>query len=89
MAREDHQGCVGEQQSQSDFPPELMQSTTCLRCGGLMVPEVFPDLGFRWSEVAAKRCVQCGETVDSVILKNRLHCPTKAETKQGVQPWHV
>lgn len=58
----------------------------CRRCGGLMVPEVFPELGFRWSEVGAERCVQCGEIVDFVILKNRLRCPGKAETEQAVQP---
>jgi hypothetical protein len=52
----------------------------CRRCGGLMVPEVFPELGLRCSEAAAERCVQCGEIVDSVILKNRLRCPSKAET---------
>lgn len=56
----------------------------CRRCGGLMVPEVFPELDFRRSEVAAERCVQCGEIVDSVILKNRLRCSRKAETEQGV-----
>ena len=89
MARRDQLGSIGELQGQSDFAPELIRSTTCLRCGGLMVPEVFPELGFRWSEVAAERCVQCGETVDSVILKNRLRCPSKGETEQGVQSWHV
>ena len=89
MARGDQQGSVGELQGQSDFSPELIRSTTCLRCGGLMVPEVFPELGFRWSEVAAERCVQCGETVDSVILKNRLRCPSSMESEQGVHPWHV
>lgn len=58
----------------------------CRRCGGLMVPEVFPELGFHWSEVAAERCVQCGEIIDSVILKNRLRCPSNVETERGVQP---
>ncbi|MDC8447431.1 MAG: hypothetical protein LV473_03640 [Nitrospira sp.] len=61
----------------------------CRRCGGLMVPEVFPELDLRWSEVSAERCVQCGEIVDSVILKNRLCCPSKVETERGVQPWHL
>lgn len=61
----------------------------CRRCGGLMVPEVFPQLNIRWSEVAAERCVQCGELVDAVILKNRLRCPSKAETEVSIQQWHV
>lgn len=60
----------------------------CQRCGGLMVPEVFPELNLPWSEVAAERCIQCGEVVDSVILKNRLRCPSKAETEIGLQQWH-
>ena len=61
----------------------------CRRCGGLMVPEVFPELGFHWSEVAAERCVLCGEIVDSVILKNRVRCPSRVETEQDVQQWHL
>lgn len=36
----------------------------CLRCGGLMVMEQLLDL-------QARRCVQCGEVVDPVILRNR------------------
>jgi hypothetical protein len=59
----------------------------CQRCCGLMVPEVFPDL--LWSEAAAVRCIQCGEIVDSVILKNRLRCPSRTETEQGIQQWHL
>ena len=46
---------------------------TCTRCGGLMVNDSYIDLlnSARESEFAAKRCVQCGEVVDSVILLNR------------------
>lgn len=36
----------------------------CSRCGGLMVMEQLMDL-------PARRCVQCGEIVDPVILHNR------------------
>ena len=47
--------------------------TTCARCGGLMVGEFCMDLanGTGELEFLASRCVQCGEVVDSVILKNR------------------
>jgi hypothetical protein len=38
---------------------------TCVRCGGLMVSDSGIDL-------VVYRCVQCGESVDSVILENRL-----------------
>ena len=48
---------------------------TCHRCGGLLVNEwvlsLSNDAGnFRFP---AKRCVQCGELVDAVILRNRVH----------------
>jgi len=45
----------------------------CMRCGGLMLSEASIDL---WS-VASKlnggtrRCVQCGDVIDGVILRNR------------------
>jgi hypothetical protein len=45
----------------------------CHRCGGLMVGELCMDLLNSTGELefAAKRCVQCGEVVDPVILANR------------------
>jgi ribosomal protein S27AE len=50
----------------------------CARCGGLMVPEhdihdgdeleaAFGDLA-----LTARRCIQCGELIDAVVLRNRL-----------------
>ncbi len=46
---------------------------TCTRCGGLMVNDSCMDLlnNVGESNFAAKRCVQCGEVVDPVILRNR------------------
>ena len=47
---------------------------TCKRCGGLLIREglfdLFDDTGQmrRW----ARRCVQCGDIVDSLILKHRM-----------------
>jgi hypothetical protein len=38
--------------------------TTCLRCGGLMMSEPY-------YESIMRRCIQCGERVDAVILENR------------------
>jgi hypothetical protein len=47
---------------------ERIHSTDrCPRCGGLMVAEWCEDL----SDYNAQRCVQCGEIVDPVILRNR------------------
>jgi hypothetical protein len=53
--------------------------STCTRCGGLMVNEFYMDLldSVGESKFPPKRCVQCGEVVDFVILLNR---------QQGQQP---
>ena len=48
----------------------------CPRCSGLMVAEWCEDL----SDYTAQRCVQCGEVIDPVILRNR-------GTLQGVRKW--
>jgi hypothetical protein len=47
--------------------------STCTRCRGLMVNEFYMDLFDTGSEskFPPKRCVQCGEVVDFVILLNR------------------
>ena len=52
---------------------QLACSTRCLRCGGLMVTEQCFDLldesGHR--DFQSRRCVQCGDFIDPVILQNR------------------
>ena len=52
---------------------EVFQKSMCTRCGGLMVQDFCLDVlgNIGEAEVAAKRCVQCGEVVDPVILRNR------------------
>jgi len=51
----------------------VQHESTCTRCGGLMVSDFCLDLLNSTGELecAAKRCVQCGEVVDPVILRNR------------------
>ena len=51
----------------------IQHGSTCTRCAGLMVQDFCLDVlgNIGESEFAAKRCVQCGEVVDSVILLNR------------------
>lgn len=46
---------------------------TCTRCGGLMVGEMFIELRNVASkhDEGARRCVQCGDVIDGVILRNR------------------
>jgi hypothetical protein len=39
----------------------------CPRCSGLMIAEWCEDL----SDYRAQRCLQCGEVIDPVILRNR------------------
>ncbi|WP_447980104.1 hypothetical protein [Candidatus Nitrospira bockiana] len=43
---------------------QLTSPTGCWRCGGLMVVEDYVEFPV-W------RCVQCGEMIDPVILRNR------------------
>jgi hypothetical protein len=53
--------------------PHVGESLTCLRCGGFLVEERCMDIGeslggyWFW----ASRCIQCGDIVDEVILRNR------------------
>ena len=51
----------------------VQHKSMCTRCGGLMVQDFCLDVlgNIGEAEFAAKRCVQCGEVVDSVILLNR------------------
>jgi len=52
---------------------ELVSTAQCLRCGGLMVTEQCFDLlsDNGHLDFLARRCVQCGELIDPVILQNR------------------
>lgn len=72
MAMVDQEKRIGEIQSQLDPFAALLRSV-CLRCGGLMVNEVCIDLMNSSSELECptKRCVQCGDILDPVILRNR------------------
>ena len=61
----------------------------CHRCGGLMLREglfdLFDDTGQmrRW----ARRCVQCGDIVDSLILKRRAGMGLPALTATSRRRW--
>lgn len=72
MSMGDQKAKIGEIQGQSDLSFVLLQPT-CLRCGGFMVNEVSMDLMNSTSELECptKRCVQCGDILDPVILRNR------------------
>lgn len=53
--------------------PSLQQESICSRCGGFMVHDCCMDFLNSAGELAvtARRCVQCGEIIDPVILRNR------------------
>jgi hypothetical protein len=72
MATAEQKTTTGGIQSQSALSSALLPST-CLRCGGLLVNEVSIDLFNSSSELecATRRCVQCGDILDPVILQNR------------------
>lgn len=59
---------------QSQGPVTVQDVHTCKRCGGLLSREglfdLFDDTGQMWRW--ARRCVQCGDIVDSLILKRRM-----------------
>ena len=64
---------------------ELVGTARCSRCGGLMVAEQCFDLlsDSGHLDFLARRCVQCGELVDPVILKNRRLRLLKGLEKSG------
>ncbi len=55
---------------------QALDTARCPRCGGLMVVEPFADIleDRAHPDLAARRCVQCGEVIDPVILQNRRRC---------------
>jgi hypothetical protein len=73
MATESEERTPREERGQmrEKFPAACQSS--CIRCGGLMVPEFCIDLLNSTGELdcEARRCVQCGEIVDSLVLQNR------------------
>ncbi len=68
--------------------PVQRETRHCLRCGGFLVDERCMDigesLGGYW--FMAMRCVQCGDIIDEVILRNRyahLAAPAPREVVQA------
>jgi hypothetical protein len=52
---------------------QVVNTVACPRCQGLLVPEPLLDLleDSGQAGLAARRCVQCGEVIDPIILRNR------------------
>lgn len=61
------------QEKTGDTWRPILDTVVCARCGGLMVVDrcfdLLDDTGHL--RFLARRCVQCGEVIDPVILRNR------------------
>lgn len=88
MARALAEETRAEQLGHHTISSEARNKSTCARCGGLMVTDFCMDLLFciGETEFAAKRCVQCGEIVDPVILRNR---GTEQEPVTAQAAWKI
>jgi len=73
MARAFTEKAKNEQLANDTVSSAAQHESMCIRCGGLMVTDFCMDSLFcnRETEFGANRCVQCGEIVDPVILRNR------------------
>ena len=73
MARAFTGNTRAEQLGSHSISSAIHRESICTRCGGLMVSDFCMDIlnSTGVLEFAAKRCVQCGEVVDPVILRNR------------------
>ena len=73
MARALEEETKAAQPENHTISSKASHKSTCARCGGLMVTDFYRDLLFciGETEFAAQRCVQCGEIVYPVILRNR------------------
>jgi RNase P subunit RPR2 len=62
-------------------------SDACTRCGGLLVSHWCMNVNYDAGgmEILTKRCLQCGEVIDPVILENRLH-PEREAMKKKTRP---
>lgn len=62
-------------------------SDVCTRCGGFMVSHWCMNVNYDAGgmEILTKRCLQCGEVIDPVILENRLN-PQREAMKKKTRP---
>lgn len=67
----------GRTESHQPGRNSISDSICCSRCMGLMVVEQGFDsmLGSSEADVLFRRCLQCGEIIDPVILRNRRSQP--------------
>ena len=73
--------------SRLNSPRNNENEDTCTRCGGFMVSHWCMNVNYDAGgmEILTKRCLQCGEVIDPVILENRLN-PNREELKKKTRP---
>jgi hypothetical protein len=63
----------------------ILKSRQCLRCQGYLVGDLCYDIdddqGQRWFQ--ALRCVQCGDVLDPIIMRNRLAALERCRSQTG------
>lgn len=66
---------------------KAVNSDACTRCGGLLVSHWCMNVNYDAGgmEILTKRCLQCGEVIDPVILENRQH-PEREAMKKKTRP---
>ena len=64
-----------------------VSTDACTRCGGLLVSHWCMNVNYDAGgmEILTKRCLQCGEVIDPVILENRQH-PEREAMKKKTRP---
>lgn len=66
----------------------IMNTPSCERCGGLLIKEYCLDAsnpdGQVW--ITTKHCVQCGNVVDPVILKNQEEALSPHQVERSARP---
>ncbi len=63
--------------------PATFDLSECIRCGGLLVVDHCFDVLGNTGDIDCQvfRCVQCGDLVDPVILRNRTNPPAPSPKK--------
>ena len=68
---------------------EHLQTTSCARCAGLLVSDWFYDLENTGEyHVKVLRCVQCGNRVDPMIVRNRIRPPVVHDREERFKDHH-
>jgi hypothetical protein len=75
-----------ENQARSLPASEQFSTKSCVRCAGLLVTEWSYDLQNPGRHnVEALRCVQCGNRIDPVILRNQIRLSVERQSRRQIQ----